>query len=199
MKVHEKRPIASGAEGSRAPTDKENGHEPVRELLRFQASPQTRVGLLVALVSGCSPHFGGTGATRSLVSQQSGTAAWDIPTDRVGTDAVGQIKGYASATSVYKGEDITFFVSVNPSQTFTVDVYRIGWYQGRGGRLMQHIGPLNGVKQPNCPTDATTGVIECHWSQAFTLATQNSWPAESTWRSSRTRSLSERHHVCRPR
>ncbi len=135
-----------------------------------------RVGLLVALGLGLLPAISAA-QSNPIISenQQSGTAAWDIPTDRVGTDAVGQIKGYASATSVNKGEDITFFVSVNPSQTFTVDVYRIGWYQGLGGRLMQHIGPLNGVKQPSCPTDATTGVIECHWSQAFTLATQNSW------------------------
>src|ERR1700690_433238 len=74
-------------------------------------------------------------------NQQPGTAAWDFPTDFIGTDNVGQIKGYASAVSINKGESITFYVSTNPAQTFTIDVYRIGWYQGLGGRLMQHIGP----------------------------------------------------------
>ena len=108
-------------------------------------------------------------------NQQPGTAAWDIPTDFIGTDNVGQIKGYASAVSINKGESITFYVSTNPAQTFTIDVYRIGWYQGLGGRLMQHIGPLNGVTQPTCPMDATTGMIECHWTPAYTLSTQTSW------------------------
>src|SRR5437867_3350063 len=40
---------------------------------------------------------------------------------------------------------------------------------------MQHIGPLSGVQQPTCPTDATTGMIECQWTQGHTLATQTAW------------------------
>src|SRR2546427_737698 len=112
-----------------------------------------------------------------IENQQPGTSQWQIGTK--GTDAVGQIKGYASATSVNKGENITFFVrtnvSTNPAQTYTIDVYRMGWYQGLGGRLMQHIGPLNGIQQPTCPTDATTGMIECQWAPSYTLATQTSW------------------------
>src|SRR2546426_10091043 len=108
-------------------------------------------------------------------NQQRGTSQWQIPFGSTATDAVGQIKGYASATSVNKGEDITFHVSVNPAQTYTIDVYRMGWYEGLGGRLMQHIGPLNGIQQPTCPTDATTGMIECHWAPAYTLATQTAW------------------------
>jgi hypothetical protein len=106
-------------------------------------------------------------------NQQPGTTAWQI--QNPGTDDVGQIKGYASATSVNKGENITFNVSVNPAQTYTIDVYRIGWYQGLGGRLMQHIGPLNGTQQPTCPTNATTGMIACNWAAAYTLATQTTW------------------------
>ncbi|HVH71392.1 MAG TPA: N,N-dimethylformamidase beta subunit family domain-containing protein, partial [Candidatus Dormibacteraeota bacterium] len=108
-------------------------------------------------------------------NQQTGTTQWQIPVGTEATDVEGQIKGYASATSVNKGENITFYVTTNPAQTYTIDVFRMGWYQGLGGRLMQHIGPLNGVPQPTCPTDPTTGMIECHWSPAYTLATQTSW------------------------
>ena len=109
-----------------------------------------------------------------IENQQPGTSQWQI-SGFTATDTGGQIKGYASATSVNKGENITFYVSVNPNQTYTIDVFRIGWYLGLSGRLMQHIGPLNGVQQPTCPTDATTGMIECHWATAYTLATQTSW------------------------
>jgi uncharacterized membrane protein len=110
-----------------------------------------------------------------LENQQTGTNQWQIPFGASGSDAVGQVKGYASAVSVNKGQNITFYVSVNPAQTYTIDVYRMGWYQGLGARLMQHIGPLAGVQQPTCPTDAITGMIECHWAPAYTLATQTSW------------------------
>src|SRR5690242_11849227 len=74
-------------------------------------------------------------------NQQAGTTSWQI-LKNVGSDAVGQVKGYASATSVNKGQSITFYVSVNPAQTFTIDIFRMGWYQGLGGRFMQHVGPL---------------------------------------------------------
>src|SRR5205809_3451362 len=110
-----------------------------------------------------------------LENQQPGTTQWQIPWGSSATDSAGQIKGYASAVSVNKGQNITFYVSVNPAQTYTIDVYRMGWYQGLGGRLVQHIGPLNGTLQPACPTDATTGMIECQWASAYTLATQSSW------------------------
>jgi len=95
-----------------------------------------------------------------IENQQPGTSAWELT--KPGNDTTSQIKGYGSATSVNKGETITFHVSANPAQTYTIDIYRLGWYQGLGGRLMQHIGPLNAVTQPTCPTDATTGMIECH-------------------------------------
>src|SRR5881392_3157317 len=73
------------------------------------------------------------------------------------------------ALIINKGESITFFVSVNPAQTFTIDVYRLGWYGGAGGRLMQHVDALQGTQQETCPTDPTLGTIVCAWNPSFTL------------------------------
>src|SRR4051812_31969273 len=74
---------------------------------------------------------------------QPGTSAWRIGQGgyRTADDANAQIKGYASSTSVDKGESITFKVSVNPAQTYGIDVYRMGCYPDSsgtclGGRLM---------------------------------------------------------------
>src|SRR5437773_1472528 len=138
-----------------------------------------RVGILLYLISLTgllvSPAHGQASSPIAVENQQAGTSQWQIPFGSAATDSGGQIKGYASATSVNKGENISFYVSVNPAQTYTIDVYRMGWYQGLGGRLMQHIGPLSGVQQPTCPTDGTTGMIECQWAPAYTLATQTSW------------------------
>jgi len=112
-----------------------------------------------------------------LENQQPGSGNWQMwlrgipPAD----DAGKQIKGYASATSVNKGESITFYVTVTPAQQYTMDVYRMGWYQGLGGRLMQSIPPLQGVAQPACPADATTGLIECNWTASYTLTVPPTW------------------------
>ena len=136
----------------------------------------TGVCFAVVLGAGLLPAPVGAQSNPTVVeNQQPGTTAWNILDNTIATDAGGQIKGYASATSVNKGENITFHISVKPAQTFTIDVYRIGWYQGLGGRLMQHIGPLSGTQQPTCPTNATTGMIECNWAPAYTLTTQLSW------------------------
>src|SRR5437667_3562971 len=146
--------------------------------------PKAANVIWLVLVGVCLSAAAGIGLPRAaaaqsnpivIENQQPGTSQWRIPFGSAATDGGGQIKGYASATSVNKGQNITFYVSVNPAQTYTIDVYRLGWYQGLGARLMQHIGPLSGVQQPTCPTDATTGMIECHWTPGYTLATQASW------------------------
>jgi hypothetical protein len=151
--------------------------------VRHQVPARVRGGrfLATALAALCAmtalPQSAAAQGSNPIVveNQQPGTSAWRIPFSAVGSDGAGQVKGYASAVSVNKGETITFFVSVNPAQTYTMDVYRLGWYQGLGARLMQHVGTFNGVSQAACPIDSTTGMIECNWTPSYTLATQPTW------------------------
>src|SRR4051812_15101831 len=44
------------------------------------------------------------------------------------------LEGYASRSSVRGGDGIEFFVSTNPATPFTIDIYRMGYYRGKGGR-----------------------------------------------------------------
>jgi hypothetical protein len=116
-------------------------------------------------------------ATNPIVTenQQPGNDGWRriYP---LGDDATGQIRGYASATSVLQGQTITFYVTVNPVQTYTIDFYRIGWYQGVGGRLMPgSVGPLSGMQQAPCVPDPTTGLIACNWTPSYTLTVPSGW------------------------
>jgi N,N-dimethylformamidase beta subunit-like protein len=107
-------------------------------------------------------------------NQQPGSAAWRIGWF-VSDDATGQIKGYASATSVSHGQTITLYVTVNPAQLYTLDIYRIGWYGGLGGRLRLHQSGLQGFRQQACQPDSTTGLIACHWTPSFTLTIPTDW------------------------
>src|SRR5437667_9443599 len=138
--------------------------------------------LSVALLLVALPLFTGHDIARPVYAadnpivienQQPGSTGWQA--SRYASDTGGQIKGYASATSVNKGMPITFYVTVNPDQTFTIDVYRVGWYQGLGGRLLQHIGPFNGPRQAPCPVNAATGLIACNWSPSYTLSVPTTW------------------------
>jgi muconolactone delta-isomerase len=132
------------------------------------------LAVLVVCFAAASPPPGAQAANPIVTeNQQPGTSAWELGTEA--TDAGAQIKGYASATSVNKGDPIDFFVSVNPAQTYTIDIYRMGYYQGLGGRLVQHIGALGATQQPTCPTDSTTGLSACNWARSYTLQTQSTW------------------------
>jgi hypothetical protein len=107
-------------------------------------------------------------------NQQPGSTGWQLG-GLVANDASGQIKGYGSATSVAQNQSITFYVTVNPVQTYTIDFYRIGWYAGQGGRLRLHVNALTGTTQPVCPTNASTGMIVCNWTAGYTLSIPSDW------------------------
>ena len=111
-----------------------------------------------------------------LENRLPGTRAWVIGQNghRIADDQRGQIKGYASATSVAQAETLTLYVSVDVAQQYDVDVYRMGWYGGAGGRLMQHV-TLTGTPQPACPVNAQSGMIECHWAPSLRLTIPDSW------------------------
>ncbi|HEX5414412.1 MAG TPA: hypothetical protein VFZ25_02025, partial [Chloroflexota bacterium] len=135
-------------------------HRTRREPVRWQLCARICVALtfviLAAIEMAGSVYRPAYAASNPIVgeNQQPGTGEWQIPNSKgqaVADDVNNQIKGYASLPSVNKGSNITFFVTVNPSQTFSLDIYRMGYYQGLGGRLMASVGPISGISQSACP------------------------------------------------
>ena len=110
-----------------------------------------------------------------------GSGNWRIGAgDTVAADDLGkQVCGYTSATSVNLGESLDFHVSTTPARSFTVDVYRLGWYGGAGARQMATSPRLAGVHQPEPTTDPKTGMIGCDWSTSWTLEVPRSWTSGS--------------------
>jgi hypothetical protein len=83
-----------------------------------------------------------------------------------------EIEGYASATSINRGETIRFFIStVDPS--YTIDIYRMGWYGGAGARLVKGGIRRTGMRQVMPTPDPATGLIECDWIPSYDLAITN--------------------------
>lgn len=106
-----------------------------------------------------------------------GTDAWRLgsPGFLIADDVTRQIKGYASSPSVRAGEKLDLHVSVDTRQPYTIDVYRIGWYGGAGGRRVFSSGQLDGMPRGACQPDPLTGTIDCAWPVSYTLNTGSDW------------------------
>jgi hypothetical protein len=88
------------------------------------------------------------------------------------------IQGYATDISVNQGGTIFFKVNT-PAAAYRLEIYRMGYYQGNGARLITTVLPSARLPQtqPACLTDSTTGLVDCgNW------AVSASWtvPANAT-------------------
>lgn len=116
-----------------------------------------------------------------------GTSSWQIPS---GKAASTEIEAYASATSVLPGQTLTFYVSTQKEGTsYSIIIYRLGWYGGLGGRLMtsqgNQIGFAQGYYDPHthrlvgcgsCRVDKQTGLVEARWLPSYSLNVPSGWP-----------------------
>ena len=86
------------------------------------------------------------------------------------------IEGYCSRQSVSAGERIDFMVGTSPAAQFTLEIFRMGYYGGRGARLMKSAGPFQGKVQP-VPEAGQRRLRECRWDPAYSLTIPADWPS----------------------
>lgn len=121
-------------------------------------------------------------------NELKGSDKWKIPC--TGTGCAGQlpalsreIEGYASHTSINKGSStpITFYVNLSDgSTTFSMHFYRMGWYQGKGARLIFERNNIAGKHQPLSQSDSGTGLLECNWTLGPAADGNYQWSVPST-------------------
>ncbi|HUJ65707.1 MAG TPA: N,N-dimethylformamidase beta subunit family domain-containing protein, partial [Acidimicrobiales bacterium] len=99
-----------------------------------------------------------------------GTAAWRIS----GAQTPDGIMGYANLVQAQANQVVSLYVSTHAS-SFHVEAYRMGYYQGLGGRLVWTSPPVAGVVQPSCPLDTATNMVSCNWQSSLTLTVTSSW------------------------
>ena len=78
------------------------------------------------------------------------------------------IEGYVSKASLGVGETLDFMVSTNPGAAFTIDLYRLGYYDGKGGRHLKTLGPFDGTTQAD-PAIDDFRIRDCQWSPSTRL------------------------------
>jgi hypothetical protein len=65
-------------------------------------------------------------------------------------------------------------VSTNPQRRFTLEIFRTGYYNGRGARLMRSVGPLAGRTQTD-PEVGRNRLRECRWEPSLELEIPDTW------------------------
>jgi hypothetical protein len=103
-------------------------------------------------------------------NRKPGTSKW-----RIRDSAPTSIEGFADMVSAQHGDEVTLYVST-PARSFHVEAYRIGYYQGTGGRFVWRSTRQRGHDQPSPTWTSGTNMIEAHWSPSIRIRIGDDWP-----------------------
>jgi len=116
-----------------------------------------------------------------IENQHEGTTSWLIDVPEKHCDLPDhpfcrrpQIEGFCSETSYEVGDTLEIFVSTDPATDYTLEIYRMGFYGGKGGRLMESFGPLEGKPQ-QVPAAGQNNLIECNWEIGQSMVIPDDW------------------------
>jgi hypothetical protein len=164
--------VAAGAAGLAA-WDADGAHGPARSRpVDHRAARRHAEGTTVDEVfTGTSPSGLPVPMSRRIVEEnQRPGSAWWIPTAQVPRS----IEGFADRVSAQVGDEVTLYVNtVAPS--FHVDVIRMGYYQGMGGRIVWRSPEAPGRSQPEPTVDPTLHTVECPWTPSLRFEVQPDW------------------------
>jgi hypothetical protein len=135
---------------------------------RSGVAPATLVlgGLFLALLVAAAPA-----AEQNPIQRENalpGTAGWG---DGDWRDSA--IQGYASESSVGPGDTLHLHVSTPQNVDYQIEIFRLGWYGGVGGRLVaclpSCVGYHAGLGYGPAPPDPVTGEVRLAWPVTDTL------------------------------
>jgi hypothetical protein len=137
-----------------------------------------------AALSSCAnlPPSLSTKSSANLISRENsrpGTDEWLLSKTQVDPPTKYRcpwIEGYCSHTSIRAGETISFYVSTNPRSDFTLDLFRMGYYSGKGARKMHSFGELRGLTQPDPPIGHKR-LRDCQWEPTLQFQIPRDWPS----------------------
>jgi N,N-dimethylformamidase beta subunit-like, C-terminal len=90
------------------------------------------------------------------------------------------IEGYASEISLAPGDTLHLHVSTAPAMPYRIAVYRLGWYSGRGARLVACVPSDCSATEPGAAfaaraPDPVTGVVRTAWPVTDSVQTDVDW------------------------
>jgi hypothetical protein len=167
---HSLRDVASPAAGS-LPSQAGRGERPSPGVpTRVSTGPQARGGSPASppaappALPATRPGPDGIKA-RWVIAENNrpGTTAWKIRRPK------GSIAGFASRTYARPGQRVTLYVTT-AAAAFRAEAFRMGYYQGKGARLIWRSGKTAGKVQPRCPVTAGINMVSCdNWAPSLTF------------------------------
>jgi hypothetical protein len=137
----------------------------------------TAAGALASALHGTAAESKTRVASVTAENAKEGSLNWQLTRVRL-SEAKGYrcplIEGYCSRQSVRAGESMEFFVSAKPAARFEIEIFRTGFYGGRGARLMTKLGPFDGRTQPDPPIGERR-LRECAWEPCTSLNIPEDW------------------------
>ena len=141
--------------------------------MRIDRRDVLKMGLAAAL-GGCA----GGPRRPALIAEENrraGTSEWLLgPAAPRKALRFPEIEGYCSRTSVRAGDDLHVMVSTSADTRFGLDLYRLGYYGGKGGRLVRSYGDLRGRPQ-TVPPSGDERLRECRWEPALSFTIPDDW------------------------
>lgn len=134
------------------------------------------VGAAVIVVSsGCLDRLGlpdavpgGESLSALEENMRPGTSAWDGPG---APDSV--ISGFGLPFSLSSGDTLHVFLSARRTP-LSISVYRLGWYGGAGGRLIERHMGVHAAEQGPC-SPLAPGPLVCDWSETDRFVVDGRW------------------------
>ena len=128
------------------------------------------VAVILAAASAVRPTLDAQATTNPIAVENalagSPASEWDVQGSGDPT-----LQGFATEISVNTGAVVSFKISTS-APGYTIDIYRLGYYQGFGARKIATVVPTAAQiaaaqHQPACLTDAASGLVDCgNWSIA---------------------------------
>ncbi|MCG8600767.1 MAG: hypothetical protein MI807_11540 [Verrucomicrobiales bacterium] len=142
---------------------------------------QTSAGVPAALAAATGAQET-TGAVKNPVPEENakpGSNDWQLTRvrlDQRGGFRAPDVEGYCSKQSLKAGEDLDIFVSTKREAEVTIEIFRTGYYGGKGARLMTTLGPFPSKEQP--VPELKRGdrhLVECEWKATTRLTIPEDW------------------------
>jgi len=125
---------------------------------------------------------------------KTGTSSWEV------SDYSQNLGGFTTQSSVNLGESVTLKIArngpVSPTRTVNIAVYRMGYYGGLGGRLVNSASNVAINNEFGCKAmNESTGLVDCsNWAATYTIP-GSAFPASGVYLAKLTASTGDQTQV----
>lgn len=112
-----------------------------------------------------------------LENRQQGTLNWKLGKIRIDPSTKYRcpwVEGYASHASIQSGETLQLMISTATPMTVEVELFRLGYYQGLGGRSVGRYERVACRPQP-MPSMRENRLMFCEWEPSLEIRIPETW------------------------